>query len=142
MAASSPAGALTMTRRMAVTRVAPLPCLSIEGDNVPGRDKWASGENAATTFRNLPEILPSRRIAAGAKAQALIGAKPGFTVNYSYAGKSYPLADFPARTGTTGLLILKGNRIYFEGYYQGADAQDQFLSFSTFRFVIRLHLGD
>src|SRR5450432_1562388 len=65
------------------------------GDGVPGPGDWALGPGMATT-------VP-------------------FDVRYTFEGQSRALADFPARTDTTGLLILKGNQIMFEGYYQGAD---------------------
>ena len=116
------------------------------GDSVPGRTKWALGESPAATYRSMSEILPSRRIAAPATASPLLAPVAPFEVSYTFDGKSHALAEFPARTDTTGLLILKGNQILFEGYYQGADPQDQFLSFSTAKsFVstlVALAIGD
>ena len=101
------------------------------GDRVPGRTSWALGNSPAPTFRSLSEILPSRRIAAGEAVSPLLPPTAPFKLEYSYEGKTHSIAEFPARTDTTGLLILKGNQILFEGYYQGADSQDQFISFST-----------
>ena len=116
------------------------------GDQVPGRSNWALGVSPAPTYRSLPEILPSRRIAAGEAVSPLLPPTTPFKVEYSFGGKRLSITDFPARTDTTALLILKGNQILFEGYYQGADSQDQFLSFSTAKsFVstlLALALGD
>ena len=116
--------------RMPAAQLKPAPVFDAL-DSVPGRDKWASGESPAATYRNLPEILPSRRIAAAATPAPLLAPTEAFQVSYTFGGKRHALEDFPARTDTTGLLILKGNHILFEGYYQGGDSQDQFLSFST-----------
>jgi CubicO group peptidase (beta-lactamase class C family) len=62
--------------------------------------------------------------------------KAPFDVRYTFEGKSYSIPEFAARTDTTGLLILKGNQIVFEGYYQGADRQDTFMSFSSGKSVV------
>ena len=135
----------TAGERLAVNELKPAPVFDA-GDSVPGRTTWALGESPAATYRNLPEILPSRRIAAPATASTLVAPSAPFEVGYTFEGKHYSIAEFPARTDTTGLLILKGNHILFEGYYQGADSQDQFLSFSTGKsFVstlVALAIGD
>ena len=135
----------TAGERMPAAQLKPAPAFDA-GDSVPGRDKWASGENAAATYRNMPEILPSRRIAAGATPAPLLAPTAPFQLSYTFDGKSHSLDDFPARTDTTGLLILKGNHIIFESYYQGGDSQNEFLSFSTGKsFVstlVALAIGD
>jgi CubicO group peptidase (beta-lactamase class C family) len=131
-------GALVLTatgafggERMAPADVKPAPKFDA-GDGVAGRETWAFGNShPAATFRSLAEILPSRRVAPAATASTLLPPKAPFTVEYTFQGAKHALADFPARTDTTGLLILKDNQIVFEGYYQGADQQDQFISFST-----------
>jgi CubicO group peptidase (beta-lactamase class C family) len=116
--------------RLSGSDLAPSPAFDA-GDAVPGRSSWALGESPATTYRNLPEILPSRRVAPAAAPYPLKEPAAPFDVKYTFEGKTYGIADFATRTGTTGLLILKGDQILFEGYYQGADRQDSFISFST-----------
>jgi CubicO group peptidase (beta-lactamase class C family) len=117
--------------RLAPAELKPAPAFDA-GDAVPGRSSWALGNNnAAATYRSLPEILPSRRIAAGPAPSPLAPPTRPFDVRYRFEGKEHSVAEFTARTDTTGLLILKGEQILFEGYYQGADPQDQFISFST-----------
>lgn len=106
------------------------------GDGVPGARHWALVDTKAVTLRNIAEILPTRRIAPPATASVLREPTAPFDVTYTYEGKSYSLAEFASRTDTTGLLILKGNRIVFEDYYQGADRQDTFMSFSAGKSVV------
>ena len=132
-------------QRLGTAELKPAPAFDA-GDGVPGRGDWALGPGKATTYRNLPEILPSRRIAPAATASPLLDPTAPFDVRYTFEGRTRALADFPARTDTTGLLILKGNQIIFEGYFQGADRQDLFISFSTGKsFVstlVALAIGD
>ncbi len=101
------------------------------GDGVPGREGWALGPGRPATFRSIPEILPTRRVAPPAVASKLLEPRKPFDLHYTLDGQSHSVAEFAARTDTTGLLILKGNQILFEGYYLGADPQDNFLSFSA-----------
>ncbi len=116
--------------RLPASELRPAPVFDA-GDAVPGRTDWALGKSSPATFRSLQEILPSRLVAAGPTPSALLEPTKPFKVEYSFEGKTHSLEDFPARTDTTGLLVLKGNQILFEGYYQGADSRDQFISFST-----------
>jgi CubicO group peptidase (beta-lactamase class C family) len=101
------------------------------GDGVAGRSGSILFGNPPATFRSIPEVLPSRRVAPADKPSLLKEPTKPFEVHYTYGGASYALADFVGRTDTTGLLILKGDQVLFEGYFLGADRQDNFISFST-----------
>ncbi len=101
------------------------------GDRVPSRQGWALGPGRPETFRNMAEMLPTRRIATSEKPYPLSRAKQPLALSYEYGGAKYSIDDFAHRTGTTGLLILKGDEILYEGYYDGADDKDTFQSFSA-----------
>ncbi len=111
------------------------------GDGVPGSADLFLTEHPAVTFRNLEEVLPTRRVAAGPAVFALTPAAEPFEVHYRFDDASYTIADFVTRTETTGLLILKGDRILYEGYYQGADSQDLFMSFSMGKSFVSTLVG-
>ncbi len=111
------------------------------GNRVPGRDDWALGVGRAETFRNLEEILPTRRVAAAAQASPLREPTRPFKVSYSFGGATHTLEEFVTRTDTTGLLVIKNDQILFEGYYQGADRQDLFMSFSSGKSVTSTLVG-
>jgi len=49
---------------------------------------------------------------------------------YQYKGEDKSLQEFLTRSSTTALLVLKGNDITFEDYYQGTDEGDQRISWS------------
>jgi CubicO group peptidase (beta-lactamase class C family) len=101
------------------------------GSGVAGREDWALGPGRAETFRNIEEILPTRRVAPPATASVLRPATAPLAIRYEFRGRTYSLDDFVARTDTTALLVLRGDRILHEGYYRGADRQDRFMSFSA-----------
>jgi CubicO group peptidase (beta-lactamase class C family) len=101
------------------------------GDGVPTPAAMFTTDKTAVTYRNIEEILPTRRIAAGAVASALGEPATALDVHYRFDDATHSIADFVARTDTTGLLILKGDQILYEGYFQGADRQDLFMSFSV-----------
>jgi CubicO group peptidase (beta-lactamase class C family) len=110
------------------------------GSGVPGPAAMFTTPNTAVTYRNIEEIFPTRRIAAGGTASSLMaGMTPD--IHYQYGGATHSLADFVTRTDTTGLLILKGDTVLFEGYYQGADPEDLFMSFSTGKSFVSTLVG-
>jgi CubicO group peptidase (beta-lactamase class C family) len=115
--------------RLTGADLAPAPVYD-SGSGVPDPAGFFTTAHPAVSYRNVEEILPTRRVAAGPSASPLVREKPR-DFRYQFGGASYGVADFAQRTDTTGLLVLKGNHVLFEGYYQGADAQDLFMSFSA-----------
>jgi hypothetical protein len=128
IAAATPA--LSADKRLDAKHLAPAPAADA-GTGVADLETWIAPANTAATYRNMEEIFPTRRIASGAWVSPLNAPTAPFDVRYTAGGEPHDIAGFVARTGTTGLLILKSDRIIFEGYYQGADASDLFTSFST-----------
>ena len=64
------------------------------GNGVPGRSGWALGVGRAETFRNIAEILPTRRIAASATPFPLRQTDRSFGVRYAFQGATYTLDTF------------------------------------------------
>ena len=126
--------------RLSGTELAPSPAYD-SGDQVPGRNDWAFTDGRAATFRNVEAILPTRRVAPPDKAFPLREPTKPFKVTYTFGGGTHTLADFVTRTDTTALLVLKKDQILFEGYYQGADRQDLFMSFSSGKSVTSTLVG-
>lgn len=134
------AGASADDKRIDPKHLAPAPSAD-SGSGVADLQTWIAPANPAATFRNMAEIFPTRRIASGPWTSPLNPPSAAFDVRYTVGGESHGVADFVARTGTTGLLILKSDRIIFEGYYQGADANDLFMSFSTGKSFVSTLVG-
>lgn len=101
------------------------------GNHVPTRKGWALNEGRAETFRNVAEIIPTRRVATSDTAYPLKRAAKPLSLSYAFGGAQHSIEEFVRRTETTGLLILKGDVILYEGYYLGADDKDTFQSFSA-----------
>ena len=127
-------------KRLDAKQLLPAPAARA-GSGVADLATWIAPANPAATFRNLEEILPTRRVASGAWVSPLNPPAAPFEVSYAAGGGIHGIADFVARTGTTGLLVLKSDRIVFEGYYDGADQNDLFTSFSTGKSFVSTLIG-
>ncbi len=69
-------------------------------------------------MHNSGEVLPWQR-----------SPKP-MPASFQFQGKSYPLQDWIASTGTTGLMVVADGKVAFEQYYQGNTAQTEAISWS------------
>ena len=130
LAAAPTALAQAADKRLDGKHLVPAPVAKTDS-GVADLETWIAPAQPAVTFRNMEEIFPTRRIASGAWVSPLSGPMAPFDVRYKAGDETHSLADFVTRTGTTGLLILKSDRIIFEGYFEGADQNDLFTSFST-----------
>jgi CubicO group peptidase (beta-lactamase class C family) len=133
-------GARAAGKHLAAKELVAAPAFD-SGDGVPPPEGVFTTANTAVAYRNIEESFPTRRIAAGPTPSELTPATAPLDVHYRFDDASYSIADFVARTDTTGLLILKGDQILFEGYYQGADANDLFMSFSTGKSFVSTLVG-
>ncbi len=139
IALAADGAAIAAGQRLSSSELLPLPAYDT-GSGVPGPAGMFTTPNTAVTYRNIEEIFPTRRIrAGGAVSPLLAGRIPDVHYQYDHASRS--IADFVKRTDTTGLLILKGDEVLFEGYYQGADSQDLFMSFSAGKSFVSTLVG-
>ena len=137
---TSAAPALAAGKHLAAKDLQAAPAFD-SGSGVPIPAGMFTTENTAVTYRNIEEILPTRRIAAGTTPSELAPPTAPFDVHYRFDDGSYSISDFVTRTDTTGLLILKGDQILYEGYFQGADPEDQFMSFSMGKSFVSTLVG-
>ena len=63
------------------------------GDGVPGREGWALGPGRPATFRSIPEIVPTRRVAPPAVASKLLEPRKPFDLHYTLDGQSHSVAE-------------------------------------------------
>ena len=127
-------------KRLPANQLAPAPAFDA-GDGVPGLAEVAVTEHPAAAFRNAEEIFPTRRVADSGTPSPFTTAEAPLEISYRFDDTGYTLADFVARNDATALLILKGDRILFEGYYQGAGPTDSFLSFSLAKSFVSTLVG-
>ncbi len=111
------------------------------GSGVPGPAGFFRTKRPAVTFRNVEEASATRRIATSARPSVLKPATGSYHVHYTFGGERRSLQDFVQRNHTTALVILKGDRILYENYFQGADAADLFTSFSAGKSFVSTLVG-
>ncbi len=110
-------------------------------ENVGVRGTWSAPANSAGAFHNMEELFPTRRIAPGDKVMPLQSPSAPFAQSYSFKGKTYDLDAFATNTRTTGLIIMRGNKILYERYYQGSAPDSRFVSFSVGKSFVSSLIG-
>ncbi len=81
-------------------------------------------------FSNMQSMAPTVVIEKSGP-QHVFGHEPqSLPASYIYNGENKSLQDFLTRSSTTALLVIKGNDIAFEDYYQGTTEFDQRISWS------------
>jgi CubicO group peptidase (beta-lactamase class C family) len=127
-------------QRLPPEALAPAPAYD-SGSGVPAPAGFFRTKNTAIAFRNTEEIMPTRRIPTSATPSRLKAPTAAYDVHYTFDGGSRSLLDFVRRNDTAALVILKDDRIVFEGYYQGADPTDLFTSFSSGKSFVSTLVG-
>jgi CubicO group peptidase (beta-lactamase class C family) len=92
---------------------------------------WRDHAHSAASFRHADRIFSTSTVRAPASPRLLHVAAEELAVTYEVGGVVYSLEDFVARTGSTGVLVLRGPEILFERYAQGAGPGSRLVSFSV-----------
>jgi len=81
-------------------------------------------------FSNMQSMAPTVVIEKSGPVHEFGHEPKALPTTYVYKGEDKSLQDFLTRSSTTALLVLKGNDIAFEDYYQGTTEFDQRISWS------------
>ncbi len=81
-------------------------------------------------FSNMQNMAPTVVIEKSGPVHVFGHEPKALPATYVYNGENKSLQDFLTRSSTTALLVLKGNDIAFEDYYQGTTEFDQRISWS------------
>ncbi len=92
-------------------------------------------------LRSTDQHFPSRLVSAPEYTSELRRAASPLEIEYTFDGASHTLDDFPERTRTTGLIVLRGSEILHEAYFRGADENSRFLSMSVAKSFTSTLLG-
>lgn len=97
---------------------------------------------AATTFRNIDRLFPSRIIARGPTVSPLpvAGAALG-PVSCMWQNTTYTLDEYMQQNRVTGLLVLKDGAIVLERYALGATADTRSMSMSMAKSMTSTLIG-
>lgn len=105
-------------------------------------DGKLSPELAATTFRNIDRLFPSRIIAHGATVSPLQSAPvPLTTFSCVSRGTTYTLEQYMDRNRISGLLVLKNGRVALEQYALGATPETHWMSMSMAKSITSTLIG-
>src|SRR4030042_6214868 len=80
------------------------------------RQRFLDADINTLTFHNIDEIFETRKLSTEGPVWNLPLKPVPLDFSYEFNGKNIPAADFPERTYTNAILIIKGNTIVFERY--------------------------
>jgi CubicO group peptidase (beta-lactamase class C family) len=97
---------------------------------------------AATTFRNIDRLFPSRRVARAPVALPLLpSATPLTAVSCTSGTRVVSLDEYFTLNRVSGLLVLKAGRVAFEHYALGATPATRWMSMSIAKSVTSTLIG-
>lgn len=98
-------------------------------------------DHRVENFQHMDRIFPSRRIPASTQPYIFSRAERPLDISYAAEGQVLGLDDAIQRLNMTGLLVIKGDKILYEGYFQGANAHTQFTSWSVAKSFVATLVG-
>lgn len=93
------------------------------------------------TFRSIDQMFETLPVAAGGTVWELPRTPAPLDFTYAFEGETVSAADFPGRTYTNALLVLKDGAIVFEEYYNFSGPETRFLSMSTAKSITSTLIG-
>lgn len=93
-------------------------------------------------FRHMKDFFPAARVAAAGTASALPeGPQVNLPTSFDFRGTPTDTASFLAVTDTTGLIVIKDDRIVFERYYRGTEAHTRTVAWSVSKSFVSVLIG-
>jgi CubicO group peptidase (beta-lactamase class C family) len=92
-------------------------------------------------FRTMSDIFPYHEIKRGGSVFEFIRAPQALPESFSYNGKDYNFAQLMKDTWTTGLIVIKNDRICFEEYYLGHNPDTLHISWSVGKSFVSALIG-
>lgn len=104
----------------------------------PARRPIEQAENRVGGFSHCDELFPTRRVERASTSWEFVRSAAAIC---SQAGHSLSLADYVARNPITGLLIARGDQLFFEHYNYGRTDHDRLMSRSMAKTIVGLLIG-
>jgi CubicO group peptidase (beta-lactamase class C family) len=105
------------------------------------RQRFLDADINTLTFHNIDEIFETRKVPTAGPVWDLRQKQVPLNFSYKYEGKAIPAADFPERTYTNALLIIKDDKIVFERYLNQTNENTHFLSMSMAKSITSVLVG-
>lgn len=98
-------------------------------------------ENLANTFQKIYTIQPTREIEKGNNVYEFEREEEVLPLEFNFNEREFLVEDFLTDTKTSGLIIIKDNKIKHESYYLGADENTLFASNSMGKSFVSALMG-
>lgn len=92
-------------------------------------------------FSHMDQVFPVAVIRKSGQVQAFTQRLTSLPERFTYNGEDVETDAFLKRRATTALLVLKGDQIRFENYYQGTTAEDLRISWSVGKSAVGMLMG-
>ncbi len=98
-------------------------------------------ENLAHTFQNIYKIQPTREIKKGDNIYGFSKDEDNLPLEFKFNGEVFLVEDYLKDTKTSGLIVIKDDKIKHESYYLGADENTLFASNSMGKSFVSALMG-
>ena len=98
-------------------------------------------ENIVENFRGMSELCPHHVVHKGETVYLFSEDPRELPEQFVYKGTTYPVRELLASTWTTGLIILKDDKICFEEYYLGNTPDSLNISWSVGKSFVSALIG-
>ena len=93
-------------------------------------------------FRNMKAFFPTVRVPAAGSPSALTQGSPvDLPESFDFRGVRIDTTSFLASTDTTGLIVIKDDKIVFEQYFRGDDAHTRTIAWSVSKAFVSVLVG-
>lgn len=98
-------------------------------------------DHIVENFRSMPDMFPYHEIHRGEKVFEFETALQDLPETFEYNGKTYRIEDLLENTWTTGLIVIKNDKILFEKYYRGNTRDTLNISWSVGKSFVSALVG-
>lgn len=98
-------------------------------------------ENIVENFRSMDHIFDSKPVHRGDEVNVLKKIKGRLPETYYYQGEEKSIQSFLEETWTTGFVVLKDGKIYYEEYFLGNEEDTKVISWSVSKSIISALVG-
>ena len=93
------------------------------------------------TFRSIDRMFETLKVPNGGAVWKLTSKPAALDFSYQFDGKTISAADFPVRTYTNAILVIRNDKIVFEKYLNNTNEHTHFLSMSMAKSITSTLIG-
>ncbi len=105
------------------------------------RRRMMDADINSLTFHSMDSLYGTAPVKRSSRPNPLPRAANPFEFNYEFQGVIRSSSQFPARTFTNALLIIKNGEIVLEDYFNNTNAATTFISWSMAKSILSLMIG-